>query len=217
MQQEDLCLETTLRLDIATPYRTYLPGDYNEEGKGHPLLLFLHGAGERGSDLEIMARIGLPNYIEGGAELPFVTICPQCPNGEVWDVHALIALLDEVVGNYNIDLTRIYATGLSMGGGGVWELANKIADRLAAIIPICGRLSLINPHKLKDLPVWCFHGEKDSVVPVVDSERMAMMLRNVGCDVRLTTYPDTDHDSWTETYNNLEIYDCLLSHQNISS
>ena len=79
MKQEDLCLETTLRLDIATPYRPYLPSDYNEEGKGHPLLLFLHGAGERGSDLEIMARIGLPNYIEGGAELSFVTIARNVP------------------------------------------------------------------------------------------------------------------------------------------
>ena len=217
MQQENLCYETTLRLDIAIPYRAYLPNNYSEKGNGYPLLLFLHGAGERGLDLEVMARIGLPNYIERGAELPFVLICPQCPNGEVWDVHALIALLDEVVGNYNIDLSRIYATGLSMGGGGVWELANKIADRLAAIIPICGRLALINPQNLRDLPVWCFHGEKDSIVPIVDSERMVMMLRKAGCDVKLTTYPNTDHDSWTETYNNPEIYEWLLSHQNILS
>ena len=143
MQQESLCLETTLRHDIAIPYRAYVPNNYKEKGNGYPLLLFLHGAGERGSDLEVMTRIGLPNYIESGAELPFVLICPQCPNGEVWDIHALIALLDEVVDNYNIDLSRIYATGLSMGGKGVWELANKIAERLAAIILICGRLALI--------------------------------------------------------------------------
>ena len=217
MQQENLCLETTLRLDIAIPYRAYLPNKYNEKGNGYPLLLFLHGAGERGSDLEVMARIGLPNYIEGRAEPPFVLICPQCPNGEVWDVHALIALLDEVAGNYNIDLSRIYATGLSMGGGAVWELANKIADRLAAIIPICGRLALINPQNLRDLPVWCFHGEKDSIVPVVDSERMVMMLRKAGCDVKLTIYPDTDHDSRTDTCKNLEFHEWLLSHKDTLS
>ena len=130
MQQENLCLETTLRLDIAIPYRAYLPNKYNEKGNGYPLLLFLHGAGERGSDLEVMARIGLPNYIEGRAEPPFVLICPQCPNGEVWDVHALIALLDEVAGNYNIDLSRIYATGLSMGGGAV--LGSKFLGKFFA-------------------------------------------------------------------------------------
>ena len=212
MQQDDFNLDETVTVDISMPYRVYLPRDYDESGSGSPLLYFLHGAGERGNNLDWMARIALPKYIEDGAELPFVTVCPQCPSGERWNGLTLTTLLDKVVDDYSIDTSRIYLTGLSMGGWGTWDLANRISDRLAAAMPICGPFLRINPENFKDLPIWCFHGVMDSVIPVADSVRMVKSLRDAGCSVEFTTYANADHDSWTETYQNPEIYDWLLSH-----
>jgi predicted peptidase len=213
MQQDDFSLAVTLTLDVSIPYRVYLPNNDDTSGDGHPLLIFLHGAGYRGDDLNVMARIGLPRYIEEGADLPFVTVCPQCPLGESWNTLQLIALLDKIIADYNINTSRVYLTGLSMGGRGTWDLANQIADRLAAAIPICGPFSRVNPDNFKQLPIWCFHGVMDSTIPVADSVRMVKMLREAGCSVDFTTYSNADHDSWTETYNNPSIYDWLLSHK----
>tara|TARA_E500000331_G_scaffold318774_2_gene331038 strand:- start:869 stop:1522 length:654 start_codon:yes stop_codon:yes gene_type:complete len=213
MKQDDFGLDAQVTLDVSIPYRVYLPTDYDASGDGYPMLYFLHGAGERGNDLDWMARIALPKYIEDGAELPFVTVCPQCPSDKRWDALTLTTLLDKVVDDYNIDTSRIYLTGLSMGGWGTWDLANRISDRLAAAIPICGPFLRVIPEHFKDLPVWCFHGVMDSVIPVADSVRMVKSLRDAGCNVEFTTYANADHDSWTETYQNPEIYDWLLSHR----
>ena len=117
-----------------------------------------------------------------------------------------------MLNDFNIDTSRVYLTGLSMGGWGTWDLANQISDRLAAAIPICGPFLRVNPENFKDLPIWCFHGAMDSVIPVDDSVRMVKLLREAGCSVQFTTYANADHDSWTGTYNNPEIYNWLLSH-----
>ena len=175
--------------------------------------MFLHGAGERGSDFSALVRTALPKHIEDGdLDLPFVTVCPQCPEERWWDELALKALLDKVVTDYNIDTTRVYLTGLSMGGRGTWQLANIVADRLAAIAPICAPFFFVNAKLFKRLPIWVFHGVMDSIVPVADSVRMVRLLRQAGCNVEFTTYANADHDSWTETYTNPRLYDWLLSH-----
>ncbi|MEZ7909199.1 MAG: prolyl oligopeptidase family serine peptidase [Pseudomonadales bacterium] len=214
MKQSDHRLKTKVKIDVSLPYRTYLPKRYSEKGAGRPLLLFLHGAGERGSDLTALTSTALPKQIEAGElDLPFVTVCPQCPEGTWWDELALVALLDKAVADYNIDESRIYLTGLSMGGRGTWQLANVVADRLAAIAPICAPFMFVNPAPFKRLPIWAFHGVMDSVVPVTESVRMVRMLRQAGCKVEFTTYANADHDSWTETYKNPALYEWMLSHR----
>ena len=213
MKSDSFLLETSVQVDVSLPYRTYFPDGYSTGGKPHPLLMFLHGAGERGSDFSALVRTALPKHIEDGdLDLPFVTVCPQCPEERWWDELALKALLDKVVTDYNIDTTRVYLTGLSMGGRGTWQLANIVADRLAAIAPICAPFFFVNAKLFKRLPIWVFHGVMDSIVPVADSVRMVRLLRQAGCNVEFTTYANADHDSWTETYTNPRLYDWLLSH-----
>lgn len=211
---EDGRIETRVTFDVNLPYRAYLPEGYPEGGSdGYPLLMFLHGAGERGTDLDRIAATGLPRHIEqGGLKLPFVTICPQCPENGWWNEHALLALLDQVLRDYDIDETRVYVTGLSMGGKGTWLLADLAPTRIAAILPICAPYTFIDFATLKSMGIWVFHGVMDQVIPAEQSAHMVRMLRHFGCEVQFTAYPDADHDCWTATYGNAAVYDWLLSH-----
>ena len=211
MRSEDRSFATTMRADKVISYRTYFPKDYSEESAPFPLLFFMHGAGERGRDLNRLERAALPRFIKEGLELPFVTVCPQCV--EMWDVRVLDPLLNEVIGRYNVDPARVCLTGNSMGGLGTWMLANVAADRVAAIVPVCPPFTRVDPENFRGLPVWCFHGAMDSVVPIDDSDRMIRLLRNAGCDVKFTEYPDLDHDTWTPAYHDPELVRWLLSHR----
>jgi predicted peptidase len=213
MKSNDLSFTACLTVEVELPYRTYLPDDYSDSGADHPLLMFLHGAGERGNDLKALTNTALPKHIEDGLDLPFVTVCPQCPENDWWDSKSLAALLEKATDEYHVDKSRVYLTGLSMGGRGTWELANRISGKLAAIAPICPPFFFVNPDNFRDLPIWCFHGVMDSVIPVSDSVRMVRMLRGAGCKVEFTAYANADHDSWTETYTNPRLYEWLLSHQ----
>ena len=143
-----------------------------------------------------------------------MTVCPQCPENDWWDPIALKALFENVVTTYNVDESRLYLSGLSMGGSGTWQLANILYEKLAAIAPVCPPFGFVNPVNFKDLPVWCFHGAMDSVIPVSDSVKMVRLLRSGGCNVKFTVYPDADHDSWTDTYTNTALYDWFLEHTN---
>ncbi|MCX7874812.1 MAG: prolyl oligopeptidase family serine peptidase [Melioribacteraceae bacterium] len=191
-------------------YLLYLPKDYEQKEK-HPLMLFLHGAGERGDNLELVKTHGPAKLVEQGKEFPFVIVSPQCPKDKRWEPTDLIALIDYIITNYKIDENRIYVTGLSMGGNGTWKLAAEIPNRLAAIIPICGWGDPFSAMMMGKLPVWVFHGAKDVVVPLSSSEVMVESIKRSGGNVKFTVYPDANHDSWTETYNNQEIYDWLLN------
>ncbi|MBK9096676.1 MAG: prolyl oligopeptidase family serine peptidase [bacterium] len=193
-------------------YLLYLPDGYDDASKPWPLVLFLHGAGERGSDLEIIKRNGPPKLVDDGREFPFVLVSPQCPERTTWDNKLLIHFLDEIEAKYNIDKNREYLTGLSMGGHATWSLAIQNPGRFAAIIPVCARGYSQDVYVLKDLPVWAFHGERDDIVPITDGQKMVDALKNAGGRVKFTIYPEANHDAWTETYNNPEIYDWLLNH-----
>jgi predicted peptidase len=177
------------------------------------LLLFLHGAGERGADLKGVRRHGPPKLIEQGQEFPFIVVSPQCPDGEWWRAEVLAALLDEIERRYRVDSRRIYATGLSMGGFGTWALAITYPDRFAAIAPICGGGHPWAVARIKNVPVWAFHGTADKVVPCRRSQEMVDALRRAGGTVRFTRYPGVDHDSWTATYANPKLYEWFLQHQ----
>jgi predicted peptidase len=200
---------------VSLNYLLYLPPDYDAQ-ESWPLILFLHGRGERGDDLELVKKYGLPAKLENGEHLPFIILAPQCPAGSYWteELDGLNALLDDAIANLKVDTRRIYLTGLSMGGGGTWFMAGRYPERFAAIAPICGTgIRWIAQERLRDVPVWVFHGDADPVVPVEQSQMMVEALKAAGGNVRFTVYPGVDHDSWTLTYNNPELYDWFLSHQ----
>lgn len=199
---------------ISLGYWLYLPPDYDQQ-KTWPLVIFLHGLGERGSDLEKVKIHGLARNIAEGEDFPFIAVSPQCPDTTVWpeQVEALNDLLDHIIANHRVDIKHIYLTGLSMGGYGTWAWAARYPERFAAIAPICGGGNWWMPERLKHTPIWAFHGDADEVVPLAESERMVSRIQELGGDIRLTVYPDVAHNSWEVTYNNPELYTWFLSHQ----
>lgn len=205
-------------------YLLYLPEGYKESGtNAWPLMMFLHGAGERGTNVNKVAVHGPPKLVkEGKKDFPFVLVSPQCPEGRNWRDDELLALLDYIIAKHNVDTNRIYLTGLSMGGYGTWSLGTKYPERFAAIAPICGGgeqipILLANPQKkaaLRSMGVWAFTGAKDFLVPVEESQRMTNALMRAGCkDVKLTVYPEAGHDSWTQAYTEPEIWNWFLAHK----
>jgi predicted peptidase len=204
-------------------YLLFTPRDYKAEGQPWPLLLFLHGLGECGNnELERVKVHGPPKLVEAKDEFPFVLVSPQCPPPQggfkdvpkAWKSEQLIQLVDHVTNNMNIDADRVYVTGLSMGGYGTWRLVAAHPDRFAAAVAICGGGRPGEwTDSLRRVPIWAFHGARDPVVPVSESEKMVDAVRRAGGDVRLTVYPEVEHDSWTQTYDNEEVYRWLLSHR----
>jgi poly(3-hydroxybutyrate) depolymerase len=211
-KQAPFTFEKEIKVTVRLQYLLYLPPEYKPEGPRWPLLVFLHGAGESGDNIELVKRHGPPKLIEQGKHFPFVVLSPQSP-GFGWNVDAVAALIDEIVAGYHVDPDRVYLTGLSMGGFGTWSLASRYPSKFAAIAPICGGGDPRWAESLKELPIWVFHGAKDPVVPLERSERMVEALKKLGADVRFTVYPEAGHDSWTETYNNPELYQWFLQHQ----
>jgi predicted peptidase len=206
--------EKTITKVVKANYLLYLPKDYGKEAdKKWPLILFLHGSGESGSDIEKVKMHGPPKLVAGGKEFPFVIVSPQSPASRVgWPVETLNILLDEILQKYSVDPDRVYLTGLSMGGFGTWAFASANPERFAAIAPICGGGDPFRARRLKDLPIWVFHGAKDPTVPIKMSEDMVEALKRAGADVKFTVYPDAGHDSWTATYDNPELYTWFLEH-----
>lgn len=196
-------------------YLLYLPPAYAESDEPWPLLLFLHGAGERGDDLERVKVHGPPKLLAAGQEMPFIVASPQAPAEQWWSVDVLDALLDDLADRYRVDPNRVYVTGLSMGGFGTWALATAYPDRFAAIAPICGGGEAEQACTLRDTPTWVFHGAQDTVVPLERSQVMVDALRTCDGFVHFTVYPDAGHDSWTATYDNPRLYQWLLSHRRV--
>jgi predicted peptidase len=209
MKETQHNLTTTIAKQVELNYLLYAPEEPPVEPP--PLMLFLHGAGERGDDLQLVKKNGPPRMIENGMQLPFVVLAPQCPAGVWWEIDSLVALLDQFMKEQNVDENRVYVTGLSMGGYGTWALADACPDRFAAVAPVCGPFTYVNPQNFSRTPVWCFHGAMDEVVSVDDSIRMVRWLRESGADVRFTVYPDAGHDSWTRAYAGTDLYDWLLA------
>jgi predicted peptidase len=215
MPQQPETLDKTITLPVRCRYLVYLPAAYGQDpARPWPMILFLHGAGERGDDLALLKSTGLPKLLDKRSDFPFVVISPQVPLDGMHSTVVLSALLDEVLAQYAIDADRIYLTGLSMGGGGAWDLAMEAPHRFAALVPICGnRVNPLLAGRLRNLPIWVFHGARDSVVPLETSERMVRALRAAGNNVKFTVYPHAEHDSWTPTYDDPALYEWLLSHR----
>lgn len=199
---------------VSLQYLLHLPVGYSKSKKKRwPLMLFLHGAGERGDDLNLVKSHGPPKLIEQGKDFPFIVVSPQCRGGVFWRTEPLDVLLDEITAKYRVDETRVYCTGISMGGYGTWAMAERFPQRFAAIVPICGGGAWFWSWRIGQLPTWVFHGAKDDVVVLERSEEMVNALRQMKNKVKFTVYPDAGHDSWTATYENPQLYRWLLKHQ----
>lgn len=199
-------------------YLVYAPSDYQTDGDKQPLMLFLHGRGESYGPLELVKKWGPPRLVERGEELPFLIVSPQCPPDGFWSNETqqqrLIELLDYIVKTHNVDEDRIYLSGLSMGGFGVWTLAAKQPDRFAAINPICGRGVIVTAERIKHLPVWVFHGDQDEIVPIEYSEKMVQALREAGNEqVIYTVLENIGHNSWSAAYASSDLYNWMLGHK----
>jgi predicted peptidase len=221
--------------DVATTrYLLFTPKDYKSDGKKWPLMLFLHGLGECSNDDLSRVKIhGPAHLVDSRADFPFVLVTPQAPPpagykegvaytskqiialaGPTWKAKELIQLVDHVIAKLNIDREQVYVTGLSMGGFGTWRLVAAYPDRFAAAVPICGGGEPETmAAALSRVPIWAFHGAKDAVVPIEYSRKMVDAVKRAGGDVKLTEYPDVQHDSWKATYDNPAVYEWLLAHR----
>jgi predicted peptidase len=207
----------TATKDIQLNYLLYLPKEYSKTDKQWPLILFLHGAGERGSNIDQVKSIGLAKLAAEGKDFDFIIVSPQCPQDGWWSeqAEALKLLVEDIAGKYRVNSSRMYITGLSLGGAGTWSMIVKYPDLFAAAAPICGGGDpVMARYRLVKLPLWVFHGAKDNVVPLKRSGEMVDAARAAGNqDVQFTVYPEAGHDSWTETYNNPKLYEWFLNHE----
>ncbi|HUR36328.1 MAG TPA: prolyl oligopeptidase family serine peptidase [Terriglobales bacterium] len=217
-------------------YQVYVPAEWTK--KQHwPVVLSLHGAGERGTDGLFSTENGIGRAIRRNVKaFPFVVVFPQCPNGVYWTDKAMqemaMAALESAIKEFKGDRQRLYLTGLSMGGYGTWEMAMRYPGHFAAIAPVCGALhgskmlpdlrsqqvdlAAENPFseaakKIGKVPVWIFHGAKDPVIPVEESRRMAEALKAEGAGVRYTEYLEATHNSWDRAYAEPEFSTWLLA------
>ena len=184
--------ELKRNIQVTMKYLLYLPKDY-EQKSSWPLMLFLHGSGERGDNLDLVKQHGPPKLIEAGKQFPFIVVSPQCPNHHSWEPFELAALLDEIGEKYKVDQDRIYVTGLSMGGFGTWALAGYQPNRFAALVPICGGGDPARVKRIAHIPVWAFHGGKDPAVPLALAQKMVDALKKCGGNVKFTVYPEAGH------------------------
>jgi predicted peptidase len=218
--------------DVTIRYMLFVPTSYRPDGPKLPLMLFLHGFGECSNDDLSRVKIhGPAKIVENQPDFPFVLISPQCPPPtsedatkpltppelntliqRAWKADQLIQLIDHVANQLNVDNDRVYVTGLSMGGYGTWRLAATYPERFAAAVPICGGgepKKMAKP--LSKLPIWAFHGAKDTVVLPSESQNMVNAIRRENGNLLFTMYPNADHNSWAPTYDDPKIYDWLLA------
>ncbi|WP_066196247.1 MULTISPECIES: carboxylesterase family protein [Gracilibacillus] len=219
--------------DKKLPYLFHAPEQVLQGEQGEwPLVLFLHGAGERGDNLEMVTYHGFASKMTEpeNQDAPFIFVAPQCGEDAYWteELSVLSGLLDEMIAHYPVDEQRIYLTGLSMGAIGAWNLALQQPERFAAMVPVCGALRLPEHRaeefpqtfskkdipqqleKLQDLPIWAFHGEEDDVVPVEETTTMIDYLKRFNNQVQLTVYPGVGHDSWVPAFQEKRLYTWLF-------
>ncbi|MCC2970538.1 prolyl oligopeptidase family serine peptidase [Massilia sp. IC2-476] len=189
-------------------YLTFLPKSYSAKGDKVPLIVFLHGSGERGADLNKVKAWGPPAIVEKDPDFPFMVVSPQVPEGQWWDTYLLKSMLDDVLKRYNVDPKRVYLTGISMGGYGAWDFASRYPEYFAAVAPICGGGIPRLTRSMKDIPVWVFHGLKDDAVPEQESARMVEALKAQGGNVKYTVLPEAGHiDAWVHAYGEAGLFD----------
>jgi predicted peptidase len=217
-------------------YQVYVPSNWTKKQKW-PVILFLHGAGERGDDGLLQTEVGIGTVIRRHPErVPAIVVLPQCEKGHWWLEPAMqaqaLGALNQSIKEFNGDATRTYLTGLSMGGNGTWEMAANNLGKFAAIAPICGPVRILPRYgtmvndelqsekryqmvaqKIGKIPVWVFHGEADTVVPVSESRMMVEAIKAAGGDVRYNEYVGVGHDSWNKAYMEPGFFPWLFSYE----
>lgn len=196
-------------------YLLTLPAAYFRDQQAWPMVVFLHGSSLRGNDLDLLKRYGPSRMAAAQADFPLIVLAPQCPEGEAWtDAEALAALVGDVSKKYRIDPERVYLTGMSLGGSGVWYLASQHPEYFSAIAPVaaCRTVSEAGAQRLKSMPIWVIHGEKDTVCPIQPSRETLYRLQRLGNSPRFTGLPDQGH-TITGVFHQRELYDWLLLHR----
>ena len=197
----------------SSPYVVYIPKGYDQTKK-YPVILFLHGSGEtKGGDKQPV-DVGIGPAIKERPDFPFIVVIPQSEK-RTWkaktpDGDRALAILDEVMKDYSTDPNRVILTGLSMGGFGTWSLGYAEEDRWAALVPICGGGDPRAGATFKDMPIWCFHGAADNVVPAKNSRDMIQAIKKAGGDPKYTEYEGVGHNSWDKAYATDELYTWML-------
>ena len=191
-------------------YLKYMPKDC--ENGNLPLVIMLHGAGERGDDIDVITRHGFMRYIAEGTEYPFICIAPQCPADKYWGcfTESLLAFVDELIETLPVDKNRVYLTGLSMGGTGTWMLAMAAPEKFAAIMPVCGSGIVWNAGCLKDIPIYTYHGVIDPIVPISDSVNMVAAVNKCGGNAKMKIGFGWGHNMWDAAYTDPELLTWLL-------
>ncbi len=207
-------------------YVVFVPHAYaaaESAEKRWPVIMFLHGAGERGDDGQKQVTVGLgPAIRRREAQFPFVAVFPQCLANGRWqaespDGERAMAILAEVEKEFRTDPDRVYLTGLSLGGMGTWSLGMKHPGRFAALAPICGRGDTSQAAAIAKLPIWCFHGDADRAVPVEGSRTMIAAVKEAGGSPRYSEFPYVGHNSWDPAYATGELYTWLLEQKRKSN
>jgi predicted peptidase len=194
-------------------YLQYLPSEYEKVDKW-PLIISLHGSGERGSDISLLQRFGIQHRIANDNLFPFIVLCPQCPENCIWEMQfdLITELLENAKSELKVDESKVILTGYSMGGYGVWNYAMLFPNRFTAIVPVSGGGMIEKKVKvLKDLPIWTFHGVNDKSVPIEETQKLVDILRANNSNVKFSIYQDCGHEVCTTAYDNDELYDWLLS------
>ena len=205
------------------PYRIYVPEGYDAQEK-YPLVLFLHGAGERGDDNRAQTK---KNSVvqtllseENLAKYPCIVLAPQCPEEQLWagdeqgKTAELMGLLEQTKAAYSIDDDRVYVTGISMGGFGTFGMLAAYPDYFAAAAPVCGGWGTADAELFKDVPIWVFHGAKDKAVETENSRRVVKAMENAGAaEVKYTEYPNERHPSWEIAYREAELFPWMFGCQ----
>jgi len=207
----DASLETVTTEEYQ--YYLYFPESYDiKKDEKFPLLLFLHGGGESGGDLEEIKTNGPPKLITEGKQFPFLILAPQHSHPKQWwNTRALVQLLDSIVAENRVDTNRIYLTGLSRGGGAAWELAVQYPEKFAAMAVVCGMTPVPYASWIdKNMPIWVFHGTEDKSIPISESEEMVKKLKKMGHDIQFTKYEGVGHNSWERAYTTDELYEWFM-------
>jgi predicted peptidase len=203
---------TTSDGKAALDYLVYLPADYDKDkSKQWTLVIFLHGAGERGSNVQLVRKNGLTQTLEQRGTVPYVMIAPQCPANSGWNVGTLDKLLDQVLADYRVDKKRVVLTGLSLGGFGTWSWSTEHPERFAGLVPICGGGKTAQATALKGMPIWAFHGDADNVVKFATGQAIVDAAKAAGADIKFTVYPGVGHNSWGKAYAEPELEAWILA------
>jgi len=223
MKPQAYKFQTVIPQPFSFSYWVFLPKEHGRERNvSWPLLLYLHGASDRGDDPGVVLTSGLPSIVARAVDFPFILLCPQCPTDTWWSDHlsGLDILIKDACDRFAVDPERILVSGSSMGGYGVWHLGVTFPDRFAGLVPLCGGGTWFYgfPHRvrvLKSTPVWVFHGEKDPIIPPRESVGLVNELKEVGGDVHLTIVPNAGHDIWRVVYRMPDLTEWMLARRRL--